>query len=191
MTSARRPARDRDLAGARDFGGGNGDHLRVEGNETNPDGGAPVVDGGNGGAAELLLLTAHLTVMAATDGDDGDGGATMPKMTGGGGGLGERRDGARRHGRTRERGQTKEEITGKEEETERNKTPQSIGEDGVGFGRIWGGKRRLGFGSAAPGRRLTKGLTANESSIRRSGVGNIGENERLATCASAGHIHVG
>nr|AAP53344.2 hypothetical protein LOC_Os10g22150 [Oryza sativa Japonica Group] len=51
--------------------------------------------------------------MAATDGDDGDGGATMPKMTGGGGGLGERRDGARRHGRTRERGQTKEEITGK------------------------------------------------------------------------------
>ncbi len=72
-----------------------------------------MVGDANGGAAELLHTTSHLTAVAATKGDGGDGGATRPKMAGGGGGLGARRDGARRHGRTREMGQTKEEITGK------------------------------------------------------------------------------
>jgi hypothetical protein len=51
--------------------------------------------------------------MAASGGDGGDGAATLPKMTGGGGGLATRRNGARRHERTRERGQTKEENTRK------------------------------------------------------------------------------
>ena len=36
MTSARRPARVDELAGARDIGGGIGGHQRVEGNEANP-----------------------------------------------------------------------------------------------------------------------------------------------------------
>ncbi len=36
MTSARRPARVDELAGVREVGGGNGGHLRVEGNEKNP-----------------------------------------------------------------------------------------------------------------------------------------------------------
>src|SRR5512137_2023933 len=103
MTSARRPARVRELAGARRVGGGNGDHLRVEGNETNPlvltttrndarrrpatrkggaaaqvNGveGAPVVGGGKGGTAGLPLTTAHLLAATASGGDDGDGGAT-------------------------------------------------------------------------------------------------------------------
>ncbi len=35
MTSARRPARVDELAGARDIGGGIGGHQRVEDNETN------------------------------------------------------------------------------------------------------------------------------------------------------------
>jgi hypothetical protein len=140
LTSARWPARDDELAGARDIGGGFGGHLRVEGNEANPlvltptrndarrrpatkkkaaaarvsdDGGAPVVDGEKGGAAELLHTTAHLTAVAATKGDGGDGGATRPKMAGGGGGLRARGGDATGHGRTREMGQTEEEIKGK------------------------------------------------------------------------------
>ncbi len=103
MTSARRPTRVGGLAGARVVGGGNGDHLRVEDNETNPlvltttrndarrrpatrrggaavrldgDEGAPGVGGENGEAAELPLLTAHLTAVTASSGDVGDGAAT-------------------------------------------------------------------------------------------------------------------
>ncbi len=72
-----------------------------------------MVGGENGGAAELPCTTALITVVAASGGDGGDGAATLPKMAGGGGGLGARRDGAKRHGRTRERGQTEEENTGK------------------------------------------------------------------------------
>ena len=106
MTSARRPARVDELAGARDIGGGIGGHQRVEGDETNSlvptptrdDArrrpatkkkaaaarvvgveGAPAVGDANGGADGLPLLTANLTAVAATGGDDGDGGATMPK----------------------------------------------------------------------------------------------------------------
>nr|CAE05318.2 OSJNBa0056L23.16 [Oryza sativa Japonica Group] len=140
MTSARRPARVDELAGVREVGGGNGDHLHVEDNETNPlvltttrndarrrpatrrktaaarvdgDERAPVVGGGKEGAAELPCTTAHLLAMTASDGDGGDGAAALLKTAGDGGGLGERRGGARRHGRTRERGQTEEEIKGK------------------------------------------------------------------------------
>ncbi len=45
----------------------------------------------------------------------------------------------------------------KKEEIERNKTPNSIGEDGIGFGRKRRRKTALGFGSAAAaggGRRI-------------------------------------
>jgi Domain of unknown function (DUF834). len=139
LTSARRPAREGELAGATDLGGEFGGYQRVEGDERNStvptptrddarrrpatkkktaaarvDGGrrAPVIGGTNGGADDLLLLTAKLTAMAATGGDDGDGGATMPKTAGGGGELATRRGGARRHGRTRGKGQTREEVTG-------------------------------------------------------------------------------
>src|SRR5512142_2214939 len=139
LTSARRPAREGELAGATDLGDEIGGHQRVEGDERNSTvptptrdderrrpatkkkaaaarvngvGGAPVIGGANGGADGLRLLTANLTAVAATGGDDGDGGATVPKAAGGGGELATRRGGARRHGRTRERGQTREEITG-------------------------------------------------------------------------------
>src|SRR5512142_1105456 len=139
LMSARRPAREGELAGATDLGGEFGGYQRVEGDKRNStvptptrdderrrpatkkkaaaarvDGveGAPAVGGANGGADDLLLLTAKLTVVAATGGDGGDGAAALPKTAGGGGGLATRRGGARRHGRTRERGQTREEITG-------------------------------------------------------------------------------
>nr|BAH80021.1 putative retrotransposon protein [Oryza sativa Indica Group] len=135
----RRPARDRELAGARDFGGRIGGHQRVAGDETNSTvptptrgdarrrpatkkkaaaarvdgvGGAPVVGDANGGADGLPLLTANLTVVAATGGDGGDGAAAMPKDDRRRRRLNARGDGARKHGRTRERGQTREEITG-------------------------------------------------------------------------------
>ncbi len=102
LTSARRPARVGELAGAREVGGGNGGHLRVEDNEANPlvltttangarrrpatkrkaaavrvdgDEGAPVVGGGKEGAAGLPLTTAHLTAVTASGGDGGDGAA--------------------------------------------------------------------------------------------------------------------
>ena len=140
LTSARRPARVGELAGARVIGRGNGGHLRVDGNEANPlvltttsngarrrpatrrkaaaarvngDGRAPAVGGERGGAAEVPLTTAHLTAATASGGDGGDGAATLPKTAGGGGELGTRRGGARRHGRARGRGQTREEIKGK------------------------------------------------------------------------------
>nr|AAM74294.1 Hypothetical protein [Oryza sativa Japonica Group] len=136
LTSARRPARVEELAGARAIGRAIGGHLRVEGNEANPlvltttangarrrpatrrkaaavrvDGGerAPVVGGERGGAAGLPLTTAHLSAATASGGDGGDGAAALPKTAGGGGELGARRGGARRHGRARERGQTEEE----------------------------------------------------------------------------------
>ena len=93
LTSARRPARDDELAGARGNGDGNGGHQRVEGDETNSKvptptrddarrrpatkkkaaaarvdgvGGAPGVGDTNGGADGLPLLTAKLTAVAAT-----------------------------------------------------------------------------------------------------------------------------
>ncbi len=111
LTSARRPARARELAGDWDLGRDFGAHQRKEDDEANPmvptptrgdarrrpatkkkataarvsgDGGAPVIDGAKGGAAELLLAPVHLTVVAATDGDDGGGGATRPKIAGDG-----------------------------------------------------------------------------------------------------------
>src|SRR5512142_1080394 len=139
LTSARRPAREGELAGATDLGGEFGGHQRVEGDETNSTvptptrddarrrpatkkkaaaarvvgvEGAPAVDGENGGADGLPLLTANLTAVAATGGDGGDDAAALPKMAGGGGELATRRGDARRHGRTRERGQTREETTG-------------------------------------------------------------------------------
>src|SRR5512142_1001844 len=139
LTSARRPAREGELAGATDCGDGIGGHRRVEGDETNAlvptptrDDArrrpatkkkaaaarvvgveqAPVVGDANGGADGLPLLTAHLLATMASSGDGGDGTAALPKMAGGGGGLATRRGGARRHGRTRERGQTREEVTG-------------------------------------------------------------------------------
>jgi Domain of unknown function (DUF834). len=71
-----------------------------------------VIGDANGGADDLLLLTAKLTVVAATGGDGGDGAATVPKDGRRRRRLDARRDGARRHGRTREKGQTREEITG-------------------------------------------------------------------------------
>jgi hypothetical protein len=139
LTSARWPAREGELAGARDHGDGNGGHQRVEGDETNSKvptptrddarrrpatkknaaaarvdgvGGAPVVGDANGGADDLLLLTAKLTAVAATGGDGGDGAAALPKDGRRRRRLATRRGGARRHGRTRERGQTREEVTG-------------------------------------------------------------------------------